>query len=277
MGKKASKIVTLIFAQALKFPGGHLNQHGWLTWDLFSDKVSSMKNSIVTGASSGIGRECALMLLQNGFRVFGISRDFLKCAIEHENFIPCCCDLTDMKALCTMAADIRKRTRRSLDLLLNCAGTGYFAPHEELEPHAIHNMVALNLEAPVLLSSLLLRDIKNNRGFIINIASITAQYPAPRGCAYGATKAGLLHFSRSLFEETRRSGVKVVCIMPDLTRTPFFDNLDFEPDDNAEAFIEPECIARAVREIITQRTGTVITELVIRPQRLILKKKAAPG
>ena len=234
-----------------------------------------MKNCIVTGASSGIGRECALMLLKNRFRVFGISRDFSKCDIEHQGFIPCPCDLTDTKALRDVIAGIRKQTMQSLDLLLNCAGAGYFAPHEELKPGAICDMVALNLQAPILLTSLLLRDIKKSRGFIINIASITAQHIAPRGCAYGATKAGLLHFSRSLFEETRRAGVKVACLMPDLTRTPFFDNLDFGPDDNVQAFIEPQCIARAVEEIITQRPGTVITELVIRPQKLIIKKKAA--
>ncbi len=232
-----------------------------------------MKNCIVTGASSGIGRACTLILIKSGFRVFGIARDFSKSNIEHEAFIPCACDLTDRKALAATAADIRKQADKSLDLLLNCAGVGYFAPHEEIASEAIHNMMALNLEAPIMLSSLLLRDIKKARGFIINIASITAQYPAPRGCAYGAAKAGLLHFSRSLFHETRRSGVKVVCIMPDLTLTPFFEHLDFAPADNPEAFIEPECVARAVKEVITQREGTIITEMVIRPQRLEIKKK----
>ena len=236
-------------------------------------RFDHMKNCIVTGASSGIGRACTFMLIESGFRVFGIARNFSKSGIEHEAFIPCKCNLTDRRALAATVADIRKHTGKSLDLLLNCAGVGYFAPHEEIASEAIHNMMALNLEAPVLLSSLLLRDIKKARGFIINIASITAQYPAPRGCAYGAAKAGLLHFSRSLFHETRRSGVKVVCIMPDLTLTPFFQNLDFAPGDSPEAFIESECVARAVKEVITQREGTVITEMVIRPQRLEIKKK----
>lgn len=232
-----------------------------------------MKNCIVTGASSGIGRACSIMLLHAGYTVYGVARDFSRCGIEHGSFLQCTCDLADNKDLEDTAVDIRCRTGRELYLLLNCAGTGTFAPHEEISPDHIRRMVKLNLEVPLVLTSLFLRDVKNTKGFVINISSITAMQPGPRGCAYAATKAGLLHFSRSLFEETRRAGVRVVCIMPDITRTPFFDGLGFGPADDSHSFIEPECVARAVREIITQREGTVITELVIRPRRFMLDKR----
>lgn len=232
-----------------------------------------MKNSVVTGASSGIGRACSIMLLNSGYAVYGVARDFSRCDIDHEAFTRCACDLTDSNGLSGAVADIRHKIKGRLHLLLNCAGSGAFAPHEEISPEQICGMLNLNLGAPLVLASLFLRDIKRAEGFIINISSITAMQPAPRGCAYGATKAGLLHFSRSLFEETRRAGVRVVCIMPDITRTPFFDGLDFGPADDPDTFIQPECVARAVREVINQREGTVITEMVIRPRRFMLEKR----
>ncbi len=234
--------------------------------------ATKLRYCVVTGASSGIGMACASVLIETGYTVYGVARDFSKCTIVHDRFIPCTCDLTDPRALDATVTHIRKQTARSLDILLNCAGCGAFAPHEEISHTAVHRMIALNLEAPLILTSCFLRDIRARKGFIINIASVTAMHPAPKGCAYAATKAGLLHFSRSLFEETRRSGIKVVCIIPDITRTAFFEDLNFAPEDDPEAFIEPECIARAVTEVISQRHGTVITELVIRPQKSMVKR-----
>ena len=233
-----------------------------------------MKSAVVTGASSGIGRACTAMLLEEGWRVFGISRQPELPDFKGKSYMPCPCDLTDRDVTKKTGSAINKATGRKINLLLNCAGMGAFAPHEEISGSAIHTMIALNLEAPLMLSNIFLRSIRAARGFIINIASITAIHASPRGCAYAATKAGLLHFSRSLFEETRRTGVKVVCIMPDITRTDFFNNLDFEPDDKPDTFLEPEAVANGVRQIISMgEEGNVITEMVIRPQRFSIKRK----
>ena len=234
-----------------------------------------MKSAVVTGTSSGIGRACTKMLLDQGWRVFGISREPVVEEFTDRTYTPCRCDLTDTHATQKTCSAINKATGRKIHLLLNCAGMGAFAPHEEISASAIHTMIALNLQAPVMLSNIFLRSIRATKGFIINIASITAIHAAPRGCAYAATKAGLLHFSRSLFEETRRTGVKVTCIMPDLTRTNFFNKLDFEPDDQPDTVLEPEAVAKAVKQIISAgKEGSVITEMVIRPQRFGINRKA---
>ena len=114
-------------------------------------------------------------------------------------------------------------------------------------------MVALNLEAPLILTNLLLRDLKKNQGFVINISSVTAKKSSPIGCAYAATKAGLSHFSHSLFDEVRKYGVKVVSIHPDMTKTPFYDNANFREGDDEDMFITPECVAEAVEAVINAR------------------------
>jgi hypothetical protein len=232
-----------------------------------------MKTAIVTGASSGIGLEITKKLLELGYRVYGIARDFSKVQIENDNFIEVVCDVTETYKLAEKIKQIRKQ--EEIYILVNNAGVGYFGLHEELNPKKIHTMVATNLEAPLVLTQLLLRDLKKTSGYVINISSITAKKSSTYGCAYAATKAGLAHFSRSLFDETRKKGVKVVTIYPDMTKTPFYDHLDFREGDIEESYITPECVANAVETILTQRNGTVITEITLQPQRhLITRKKS---
>ena len=125
----------------------------------------------------------------------------------------------------------------------------------------------------MLFRSLLLREIKKSAGFIINISSITAKKSSTHGCAYAATKAGLSHFATSLFDEVRKSGVKVVTIHPDITKTPFYDDLDFMYGDDAQSYIMPESVAQAVENILKQPEGTVISELTIRPQKHMISRK----
>lgn len=225
-----------------------------------------MKNAIVTGASSGIGHACAEKLLELGYQVYGLSRDFEKCTIEHKNFIEISIDLTNTK-------DIRKLENYNPFILINCAGVGHFAPHEELSFDQIQEIITLNLTAPLLLSKLFLKVLKQQSGYIFNINSISGIQPALFGAAYGASKAGLRHFGTSLFKEARKSGLKVVNINPDITNTQFFNNLHFEPTDDPITYIKPQDIADIIESILNQREGTIITDITIEPQKFQISKK----
>ena len=77
--------------------------------------------------------------------------------------------------------DKKRSWNRAVDKLCR---SGDFGPHEEINVNKIHNMVALNLEAPLILTQLFLRDLKKIRGTIINISSITAKKSSTYGCAY---------------------------------------------------------------------------------------------
>ncbi|MCY6369584.1 SDR family oxidoreductase [Clostridium ganghwense] len=230
-----------------------------------------MKTAIVTGASSGIGFEITRKLLKIGYKVYGIGRNFSKINLENNNFIKVSCDLTKIHDLTQKIKEIRKN--EEVYILVNNAGVGYFGPHEELNPQKIHAMVATNLEAPLVLIQLLLRDLKKNVGYIINISSITAKKSSTYGCAYAATKAGITHFAESLFDETRKTGVKVVTIHPDMTKTAFYDDLNFREGDIEESYITPQCVAEAVEMILSQRQGTVVTDITLRPQRHMIRRK----
>jgi len=228
-----------------------------------------MATAIVTGSSSGIGEAISRMLLDNGYRVIGISRR--RGAIEHPAFEHLQCDLSDPFSIEAIKQPLVKT--QELALLVNAAGFGRFEPHEELSPKTITEMISLNLTAPILLTNLLLRSLKSVEGTIINITSIEATRSSKFSALYSATKTGLRAFGHSLFEEVRNSGVGVVTINPDMTDTPFFDPLRFGVGENDDTKLLAADIAQAIHNLLTMRNGLSITELTIRPQRFGIRKK----
>jgi short-subunit dehydrogenase len=227
--------------------------------------------AVVTGTSSGIGKAIATDLLQREWGVVGISRR--EAAFQSENYTHLCFDLRQTSKIPELAQGIVK-THGPVSALINNAGVGHFAPHEELSPAQIQEMVTLNLLAPLLLTRGFLRSLKETRGYLLSISSFSALESSSFGAAYAATKAGLKHFSDSLFDEVRKSGVKVTTITPDITRTPFYDELTFAPDEDPAAAVTPECVSQVVMQILSQRPETVTTHVVLRPERILLNKRS---
>jgi len=231
-----------------------------------------MKTAVVTGASAGIGLSACRKLCQSGYAVYGLARNFSKTKYEDKHFHKVLCDVSDAKNLERVIREILQSSD-SIDVLINNAGLGRFAPHEELAVKDILQMVYTNLLAPLVATRLLLRELKKSKGFIINVASIAATKASPMGSAYSATKAGLRHFGISLFDEVRKSGVKVVTIIPDIVKTDFYDESNFREHDDPESHILPDEIADAITMILNQRGGTVVSEITIRPQKHLIEKK----
>ncbi len=133
-------------------------------------------------------------------------------------------------------------------------------------------MVAVNLSAPMILSKLCLPGLKKTKGHIINISSIEATRHSRFSALYSATKSGLRDFSLSLFEELRKSGVRVTSINPDITRTGFFNSLPFGPSDDELCYLNPDDLALMVQTAL--ETRGVVTDLTIRPQKVGIDKKS---
>lgn len=231
------------------------------------------KQAIVTGASSGIGKAISEKLLALDYEVFGFGRDFSSSAnlTSHSLFHQIELDLLDTGKLENEVHQISKG--RNVDLLVNCAGVGYYGLHEEIRATDISTMVRTNLEVPLVLTNLLLRKLKESHGTILNIASVTAQESNPHGAAYGATKAGLLSFSRSLYDEARKYGIKVTTILPDMTDTNLYRNADFEASKEEAARLLPEDVADAVAYILQADPHMTITEFTVKPQLHRIEKK----
>lgn len=228
--------------------------------------------AIVTGASSGIGAAISRKLCSLGFEVFGFGREFqTEDRISSDLFHPIVCDLLNTDQMCDHVKKIT--SEHVVRVLVNNAGVGYYGLHEELNPAKIRQLVRTNLEVPMILTQQLLRHLKKHAGYVINLSSVTAHGSNPHGCAYGATKAGLASFSRSLFDEVRKYGVKVVTIFPDMAKTNLYRNADFQEGEEAESYLSPDEVAEAVEFILSQREGMIITDLTLKPQLHRIQKK----
>ena len=100
---------------------------------------------------------------------------------------------------------------------------------------------------------------------------MTAQQSNPHGCAYGAVKAGLASFSRSLFDEARKYGVRVATVSPDMTKTELYRNADFTVGEETESYLLPQDVA--VAYIVGQREGVAVSEETLRPQDHRIRRK----
>lgn len=230
-----------------------------------------MKTALITGDSSGIGLAITKMLIELNYKVYGISRHCQNLDINSKNYIHINCDLTNINKLIECISNIKKK--EDISLLINNAGVGYFGLHEEINPKKIHEMISLNLEAPLIITQMLLRNLKKNSGYIINISSVCAKFPSTHACAYGATKAGLTHFTNSLFEESRKYDVKAISIHPDITKSNFYKNADFKETDLIDTYLNPDEIANIIKFILLQRNEIFINDITIKPQRHMIQRK----
>lgn len=229
-----------------------------------------MKKVLITGSSSGIGKAITLRLLEIGYEVIGLSRNITKYTFSHDNFTPIQVDLSKEVETLEICKSLKNT---NISVLINCAGFGKFEPHEELKPSAISEMVFLNLITPMLLTNALLRDLKKNDGYLININSIEALRAAKFAGVYSATKAGLKAFGDSLFEETRKSNLSITNINPDMTQTNFYDELRFDVSHKENEKLLSSDIADAVEHILSMRKGAVVSEYTIRSLNFGISKK----
>lgn len=225
------------------------------------------KLALVTGASGGIGFAIAESLQKAGYTVYGIGRDFSGLA---PSFQAISLDLRKKEERDSFLKSLQEKGK--LAILVHSAGVAYYGLQENVEEAKIREMTELNLEIPMILTQYFLRELKENRGHIIFISSVTALERNTYGAVYGAGKAGLLSFARSLFSEYRKSGLKVHSILPDMTDTKLYRNADFTVGDEG-SYLLPEDVVSAVEMLLNQREGVVLEEVLIRPQRFQVKKR----
>ncbi|MBZ7924507.1 SDR family NAD(P)-dependent oxidoreductase [Ensifer adhaerens] len=180
-----------------------------------------MARYVVTGASSGIGREIALQLASKGHSIIALGRDRERLAdleLRDRRIQTRALDLRDRAAV--IACGTEMMARDTIDGLINNAAIQHNVrfddPHYDVEQIAAE--VETNLLAPMLLSRLLL---PNGRPFlIVNVGSALACHPKSTSAVYSATKAGLRMFSDALSVQRQATSVRVVDVVLPLVDTP---------------------------------------------------------
>lgn len=179
--------------------------------------------AVVTGASSGLGRDMARELSKLGYDIIAVGRnekELLKLKNElNTNTEIVCADLSDKEECIKLA----KRAAEA-DVLINNAGYGVFGDISSTSLDDELGMIDLNVSAVHILTKLFLKEFeKKNSGYILNVASLAAFFPGPLFGAYYATKSYVLRLSQAAYTElkAKKSKVHISVLCPGPVHTGF--------------------------------------------------------
>jgi NAD(P)-dependent dehydrogenase (short-subunit alcohol dehydrogenase family) len=189
------------------------------------------KTVIVTGASSGIGRETALAFAEVGARVVVAARHEpkLRDLVEerpdlHDKFLIVPTDVTKDTDVDRLFATTITHFGR-VDILVNNAGIGIRAPVADTKPEDARLLMEINFFGTLrCIQAALPHMRKQGSGQIVNVGSVLSVLATPRNGIYSASKFALRALSDALRLELHSTGIEVILIMPGYTDTPFFDN-----------------------------------------------------
>jgi NAD(P)-dependent dehydrogenase (short-subunit alcohol dehydrogenase family) len=198
----------------------------------------------ITGASTGIGREIAIQLAQQGVTVAASARSADKLASLGHGIHPFPLDVTDKDAVMAAAAEIETQLG-PIDLALFGAGTYAPADIGNLDPAQFATTMSVNYMGVINgLAAVLPRMRKRRAGHIAWIASVAGYRGLPKAAAYGPTKAALINLAESLKPELELLDIKTSVINPGFVETPLTEQNDFkmpflmQPEEAARLTIE---------------------------------------
>ncbi|MEZ4320836.1 MAG: SDR family NAD(P)-dependent oxidoreductase [Myxococcota bacterium] len=207
---------------------------------------------LVTGASQGVGLATVQRFHAEGAHVVLLARREgpLKEAargLDPQRTFVIAADVADTAALPGVVDRVIDRFG-GIDGLVNNAGAHFRGPLESRSADEIATMVDVNLRAPLVLTRLVLPELRSRGGFVVNVASLAGKVPLDGAVTYSATKFGLRAFTFALAEELRGSGIRISAVSPGPIDTAFImDEIDEVADIT---FSQTMCTAADVAEMV---------------------------
>ena len=228
--------------------------------------------ALVTGGTRGIGRAVALRLGRDGFSVVisGHSEESTRRAVEElgregltvSGRAADARSEADQRALVLFAA---ASGAGRLDVLVNNAGIGEFAPVDELDPERFRAVLETNLFGPFYAMAAAAPVMKKNGGgFIINIASLASVNAFAGGAAYNASKFGLLGLSEAAMLDLRQHGIRVAAVLPGSVATEFGGSHGGRENS---WMLSPDDVAEAVSDLVRFPDRAIPSRIDLRPSR----------
>jgi 3-oxoacyl-[acyl-carrier protein] reductase len=226
--------------------------------------------AVVTGASRGIGRKIAEALASEGMRLVlnaltparleEVVGELRSRGGEVEAVVG---DVGD-EEVAKRLVDIAVTRFGQLDVAVNNAGIGPLGPLEKMDPAEFDRAFRTNVRGPFLLMRAAIPAMKRKGGgTLVSVASLAGVNPVPQRAAYAATKWALIGLSRSVLQEVRRDGIRVIILEPGSTLTDF----GHDPSKRAhqEKLVRPEDVAAVLVAALKLPPRATVSEIEIRP------------
>ncbi|MGC9153796.1 MAG: SDR family NAD(P)-dependent oxidoreductase [Vulcanisaeta sp.] len=242
--------------------------------------------ALVTGASSGIGRELAKELAIRRYDLVLVSRrrNVLEGLAEElrdrygVNAWPIDHDLSDLGRINELVDRVRG-LGIEVSVLVNNAGAGLYGPLGELNDDDIVRIVSLNYLTPILLTKKFLPDLAKNRGCVVNVISLAAYIPIPWFGIYTSSKAALANITDALRIELKPLGIRVIGVYPGYVRTNFHSNTIVTPtasrarDSPKGPVLDPGYVANKIAEKIDDPrfNGDIVPSITYRVAGVFLR------
>lgn len=232
------------------------------------------KACVVTGSTRGIGLEIARALARGGADVAVSARtddDVRRVADELAGLgggraLGIACDVRDPEA-CRRLIDSAAERFGRLDVLVNNAGWGRFAPIDQLSIEDWRLQVDTNLGGVFYCSRAAVPHLKAGGGWIINIGSLAGRHAFAGGTGYNASKFGLLGMTEAMMLDLRHRDIRVSLIMPGSVNT------GFRGQSAAHDWkLDPQDVARAVEDLLAYPGRALPSRVELRPSRPMRKR-----
>ena len=234
---------------------------------------SRNQTSIITGATSGIGKAIALSLAATGMTLGLVGRDASRLeavssqvrdhSVRVESFRA---DLCSEENIRRVASDLQRRFGE-LDVLIHSAGIFHMGTISQVSVHELDALYQINVRAPYILTQALLPMLSVRRGQVVFINSSAGLMARAGVGAYAASKHALKAIADSLREEVNDLGVRVITVYPGRTATPLQKKIReqegarYTPD----LLLQPEDVAKAVVNALEMPHTAEVTDIHIRP------------
>lgn len=239
--------------------------------------MATSQTALITGGTSGIGRELANCFAQDKYDLILVARD------EHE-LAQTAQEIQQQYGVqvSTIAKDLFRREApfevyeevkaqgRQVDVLVNDAGQGQYGTFDTTDINRELDIIQLNCGAYVVFTKLYLQEmLARNEGKILLVGSIAGQLPGPLQAVYHATKAFVNSFATSIQEENKDSKVTITNLLPGLTDTDFFDKADMTRAKNVaekSGMMQPADVAKEGYQALKDGKNRVIAGLMNKTQ-----------
>ena len=224
------------------------------------------KVAVVTGGNRGIGRGIAEALVKDGLRVAITARDAAhaeRAAAEIGAAKGYACDVRSYAAVQALFAAV-DRDLGGLDVLVNNAGVGLFAPIEEMSVDDWHAVIETNVNGVFYCTKEALPRLKKRGGgYVFNVSSLAGRNAFPGAGAYCASKHAVNGFSEVLFQEVRDAGVRVTYLMPGSVATDFGRGTAAKQD----WALQPSDVGEMVVDLLHTSPRALHSRVEMRPAR----------